>query len=347
MEDTIVRKWIGGLSPEQIARWVENSNSRRVVPVQTSRSSIERLLVQARERDNSIGPLRCVLQVRREAPRYLERLDEITDEYRSLGEERPFYRTSEEARIGKLAKSERLHAHSKEERSLIRKLRIAGVDSGGGERLLKTRRHDVRDLEKEITDEAEVADFIENMAQDMVAGRTLDVLAALPTDLCAPPDAQENVRLESASTEKPSEFEPRPVRLDPTLLQGIPFITDPEWSLPPEQRELWQRTKGVIHGFLLAARSFNGAPLEIEALQKPLPPQPTTLAGLVVADAIPLLQLPDWPLTASQQEVLESQMKVVNAWLLWLRKEIVQAATGRDDWRRLKSRTDVTDLRQR
>ncbi len=347
MEDTIVRKWISGLSPEQIVRWLEGSNNRRVVPVETSRSSIERLLVQARERDNTIGPLRCVLQVRREAPRYLERLDEITEEYRCLGDERPIYRTAEEARIGKLAKAERLQALSKEERSLLRKLRMAGVDSGGGERLLKVRRYDVRDLEQEMTDEAEVADFIESVAQDALAGRTLDALAALPAQVPAPSDAQESVRLESGSSENSSVSVPSPARLDEALLQEIPFITDPEWSLPPEQRELWSRTKGVIHGFLLAARSFNGAPLQIEALEKPLPPAPTALAGRVVAEAIPLLRLPDWPLTVSQQERLEQQMKVVNAWLLWLRRETVKAATGRDDWRRLKSRTDVMELRQR
>jgi hypothetical protein len=340
METTIVAKWIKGQSPEEIAQWIADTNRRRITPVDTSRSSIERLLVELQEQDNSIEPLRIAMQLRKQAATHYARLEEILGEYRRLGSETATYETVEAARLGRIARSERLQALGKEERSLNRMLRLAGVGTTAGDRLLNARKLDLRRLEQHLVDEATVGEFVDTLADYAVE------LAGLPVQ----PDPEtsagdgESVRFDAATAVETSESMMPAVAPEAPSQQVIPYLQEPAWTLTPSQQESWSRTKRIIHRLLLAAFACNGgkAP-SVKPLRAPLPPAPTSAAGRLVAEIIPLFELPDWPLTTEQQEWLEGQMKVINAWLHWFREETCREAAGWGNWRRRWTRVGLVE----
>jgi hypothetical protein len=332
MEETIVRKWIRGMSPEAIAVWIEETNCRRVTPVFTSRGSIERVLERQMTANPIGGQLRLTLQLRRDAQRNLDRMQEILAEYRRAGAVQWTSDWPEDVARQEKEHRTKLRSLAQEERCLHRMLRLAGIGGASGDRLLQT--PEAKEVLDEEADAAEVESLVDAAVDHALAGKTWTELAALTSP---PPGAdRKSVRLERASSQETSGSATEPVvaaSVDPAPPGLIPYLRDPDWHLPPEALEEWMRRKSVIHGFLITIWEYNSRRPLHERLPQPLPDPSDDRLFRIVEEAIPVLELPPWPVTAGQQKDLEAQMKVINGWLhrfrWWIHTRVKEAAKAR------------------
>lgn len=83
----IVNRWRAGASPGAIALWLNETNEGRAVQVQTSRSSVQRLLRTLCESEELGSRIQAIQRARINAPWALDTLEDIDDAFRATIEE--------------------------------------------------------------------------------------------------------------------------------------------------------------------------------------------------------------------------------------------------------------------
>jgi hypothetical protein len=133
LHEAIVTRWLAGCSPTAIVAWIHETNATRAVPVQTSRSSIQRLLRLVSEKDALAARLQVVQRVWLLAPAVMDGLEDVASGYQAAVRETREPMSADAVKQLRV----RLMAIGKAEMSLFRHLRIAGVTGAAADRLLK------------------------------------------------------------------------------------------------------------------------------------------------------------------------------------------------------------------
>jgi hypothetical protein len=149
LHESIVSRWIAGASPTAIVEWIEETNPGREVPVQTSRSSIQRLLRTLAAGNTASVRLQVIQRVAMNASATLDQLEDLGNGYQEAIRDARQVSTSVDAR----QLTARLSAMAKAEASLFRHLKFAGVTGAAADRLLRQQAPVMEEIRERLQEE--------------------------------------------------------------------------------------------------------------------------------------------------------------------------------------------------
>lgn len=133
LHNALVTRWLAGSSPAALLRWIEETNATRQTPVETSRTSIQRLMIRIAQSDASACQLQAVHRARMTAPAALDAIEDTVEGYREC--ERASATVND--RTDEVRIKLRLQALLRTELALHRQARIAGITGRAAERLVE------------------------------------------------------------------------------------------------------------------------------------------------------------------------------------------------------------------
>jgi hypothetical protein len=318
LELAIVRRWTLGHSAQEILDWIEERNAYRVTPVQTSRSSVERVIRRWEAAGQGISATAFVNRMRRDAPAQIDVLQKIQRRYLKMAKEARTLEVDAEELPQDRAR------HSLETRSLmraeilaLRTIRAAGLGGQDGDKVFVRNAPLTLQANETLSRERAGELFLEAVEEQLDQVLHSDAPAEVIPSALQPANDEEAPPFESTPSGETSPIETH--ASEPV----VPILEEPPVPLEGPELEQFKRLKAVTNHWLFVAftAGVRNPPLLLVDASRQVGPDASPGEQLV-----PHLEVPTWKMPAESRAAFLAHLARINGWLAALSHLISERA---------------------